>query len=234
MNETKSRQKLRRTYCEYSDSGFISKPRKNPETQTYDWDGIAVNHSPIKGKSVVATQPLPMNLMIPYGGHHIQDAKHADDMAKNHPSSSNFTHYIVVSTHDSNQVASSFLDGHSQFYPKDEYNNAWIGSLVNEPSVGELPNANLVWLDPKTVKCPKYPLMTRRTMNIFVQLNRNIDTGEEIMVDYGYSESDYENLNYESFKYPKKQKIALPTGKRERKPVNYVAMHTEMYKFPTY
>ncbi len=201
--ERNERRKGQCTYYEFPESGFISKPSKNKLDGLYVWNGVEIFESS-KGKGLRATQMLPSGLMIPYGGVFLTNINNIKQKCENNKNS-DWSDYLIMSKSDNDNNSIAHLDAHQRHYPQNgELKNAWIGSLVNEPSVGEIPNSEFVWCD-KTIKFPKYPLMDKN-MNVFIQLKQTVYTWEEILVDYGYCQQTREDLHYETYNFPKNKR----------------------------
>lgn len=213
-----------RTYYEIPETCFISKPKFDTKLNSYQWDGISVFTSVTKGKGIKATQPLPKGFLIPYGGVHVTNQNEVNKLCRSNQKN-DFSSYLIVSKYDENENPIAYLDAHPRHYPPNVGNHSWIGSLVNEPSVGEMPNSKLVWCDEDQIKPPKYPFMSSK-MNVFVELTKDINQGVEIVTDYGYSKKICMQLKYESFKYPKKSDVEKrPTLYRTSKSIDYIVFN---------
>jgi len=102
------------------------------------------------------------------------------------------------------------LDANSHKYPQNIPKNSWIGSYCNEPKLNESVNAILVVLvDCDKKHIPAYPAIDKSNQ-AFIEITNVIKKGEQILVDYGLSNTVHKRLGY-NFKTDKRKYVTAKT-----------------------
>ena len=162
---------------------FIDLPKVNSAKNVYEWDGIIVKETKDKGLGVfIDKKCIKTDLMIPMGG---RKTFFSDSIYKN--SGRGRANYVATADIDSDDNACSIIDGHPIEYLW-TIQHAWIGQLVNEPSLGETVNAVILEYDSSDgLIIPQYPNIDCSGEKIVViKLTEDIEPGKEILVDYKY------------------------------------------------
>ena len=167
---------------------FISLPvvqEVNGE-KVYCYDGIKIEFiSETKGHGVIASKPLKKGFSFPYGGRILTSLEEVIKLRKRSGRPSAPADYIIINRWNSKNEPVAWLDGNPLVYNKlypTEPSGAWIGAFVNEPSEGIKPNGTFI---ARSHAFKRYPNM--HDCNVYIKLIENVNIGEEIVVNYGYS-----------------------------------------------
>jgi hypothetical protein len=143
----------------------------------YVWSCVEVRAAgPGHGRGVYATRALPAGLLLPYGGAPLRRQR-LSVLAKR--DQDNYVAFAADGAIDANPCL--LPAGHS---------DAWVGSLVNEASPGQLYNCRLVWwgeAQSDTADAPVYPHAPRWTHALFIELMVNVPAGGELLTSYHYT-----------------------------------------------
>ena len=148
-----------------------------------------VIRDPTKGIGLVAKKDLPKNLCIPYGGKYLTPRewkhlyKHCNDGGFHR-----ISHTAEVDClRDDGEVELGALDAHPTRMQQEQVPaGAWPGAYCNQGITRTELNGKLLQHDERCT-APAYQWMDNQCRPLFVQLTRPVLTGEEILVDYGYS-----------------------------------------------
>jgi hypothetical protein len=175
-----------------SDLNFIYVPTRivNQSGVTeYIWDGLDVRITE-KGRSVFAIKVIEKETLIPYGGHEIFGDRYSEVCKIDKD-----CQWIVAGKKTGVSADSeiiTWLDANPKNYPERAPKNAWIGSLVNLPSIGESANCRLVDFDEKEIiisrNIPSYPFVPKwpKTFVAVEVWPNNIQPGDELLSLYGW------------------------------------------------
>jgi hypothetical protein len=150
-----------------------------PAAGGYVWDGLKVGTHAVKGESVFATAAHAAGLLLPYGGLPVTRAavaalgKHKRDR------------------HVMRLTKRRHVDANPALLPE-RHAHAWLGSLVNEASPGQLYNARYItWSVRDTQDMPAYPHAPPPSHVVFVELMAPLAPGDEVLVAYGVKRREY-------------------------------------------
>jgi hypothetical protein len=224
MRSQNKKNRIVKTYFETNNlNGFVPSPDIDDQNKSFKYQGVEVFNTLNKGLGIRVTQNLSPGFMIPFGGHFRNDKTCIENALKN-SGKNNHTRYLVESLFDKDGKAVAWLDAHERLYnigvPKNKY--AWIGSLVNEPGMGEKCNSELVWI--RGSRRPKYPHMCNN-MNVFLKVIMTIQCGEEILVDYRYSKTSYKKLGYLPVKFQNAKVVDYNTTTRKKRKLDYGSLN---------
>ena len=167
-------------------TNYISKPVLD-STGDFVWDGFKVVPIPGKGLGVVTTRDFGKRYIghrLPYGGIVINSANEQRYLTKHagRKISASYQHgcldFIL------GLEGKSWLDAHPRRYIAGMPKNAWIGSLVNEPSEGQCYNCHYEILSGTQRRfCPDYEYINRDVIGVVV-IDKVLQKGEELCIDY--------------------------------------------------
>ena len=187
-------------------TNYISKPVLDSKSGDFVWDGFQVNPIPGKGLGVVTTRAFGKRFIgyrLPYGGIVINSSKEYDYLSKN--AGRKFEGYqhghldFVIEGNAVKDEVVSWLDAHPRRYLPEMPKNAWLGSLVNEPSIGQRYNCHYEIL-PGTQRrhCPDYEYLNRDVIGVVV-IDKVLKKGEELCISYygNNSKRVYKRLGFQ-------------------------------------
>ena len=172
-------------------TNYISKPVLDSKSGDFVWDGFQVIPIPGKGLGVVTTRAFGKRFIgyrLPYGGIVINSSKEYYYLSKN--AGRKFEGYqhghldFVIEGNAVKDEVVSWLDAHPRRYLPEMPKNAWLGSLVNEPSKEQLYNCHYEIL-PGTQRrhCPDYEYLNRDVIGVVV-IDKVLKKGEELCISY--------------------------------------------------
>ena len=187
-------------------TNYISKPVLD-STGDFVWDGFMIVPIPGKGLGVVTTRPFGKRYIgyrLPYGGVLIDSLKKHINLAKNAGRKlySSYQHGCLDFILDGNEVEGkvvNWLDAHPRRYFPGMPTNAWIGSLVNEPSEGQCYNCHYEILTRgERLFCPDYEYINRDVIGVVV-IDKELQKGEELCISYygNNSKRVYKRLGFQ-------------------------------------
>lgn len=226
MDRNIRKTRMAKTYFDSENvNGFVPSPVIDKKTNCYRYYGVEVFTTENKGLGLRATQNLSPGCLIPFGGLFRRDETCIENAFKN-SGKNDYTRYLIVSQFNKDGKAVAWLDAHDRLYnmgvKKAKF--AWIGSLVNEPGMGEFCNSELVWIE--GLKRPKYPYMCKN-MNVFLQVLTTVRVGDEILVDYQYSKTSYKKLNYLPSKFLIDKNVVYNTVTRTKRKLDYNTLNKD-------
>ncbi len=163
------------------------------------WPKLEIKDLGTKGLGLCAKQPIKENYLIPYGGAKLTKSQATGLLChsarfRSDGSCNTKANYLISTDSTNTQTIDGHPDRFDLVFP-DGPENAWIGTLVNEPDVTERANCRLVFLSPMDNTGPDYPCIDRHCP-LFIATACDIEAGEELMVRYGWSKKRYSFLNY--------------------------------------
>lgn len=172
-------------------TNYISKPVLDSQSGDFAWDGFSVIPIPGKGLGVVTTRSFGKRFIgyrLPYGGVVIDSAIEHANLAKNagrgFAAFKNGALDFILEGNVVKDEVVSWLDAHPRRYLPGMPKNAWLGSLVNEPSEGQCYNCHYEIL-PGTQRrhCPDYEYLNRDVIGVVV-IDKVLKKGEELCISY--------------------------------------------------
>ena len=140
-----------------------------------------------RGKSVFATEVIEPETIFPYGGLEIFMKQYLE---------TSDTQWMVNGKRLDDDIPDSefytWLDANPKYYPSSAPLNAWIGSLVNQPNLGETDNCRIIDFDftEKASKLiPAYPFVSKWPKTfICIETIARVEPGDQLLCLYGWDE----------------------------------------------
>jgi hypothetical protein len=183
----------------------ISKPVLDSNGD-FVWDGFKIVPIPGKGLGVVTTRAFGKRYIghrLPYGGIVFNSANEHRYLVKNAGRRyASYQHGISDFILDGNEVEGevvNWLDAHPRRYFPGMPTNAWIGSLVNEPSEEQCYNCHYeILTDTERLFCPDYEYINRDVIGVVV-IDKVLNKGEELCISYygNNSKRVYKRLGFQ-------------------------------------
>lgn len=157
---------------------------------TYQYSNVEVRDIPLIGVGVFASSRIKKGFTLPYGGILLSE-KEAITASKNPRRNRRNSYTCSSRDHYNDDPESDFhlWDAHPSHLASLQADNGepnrvhgWVGALLNEPREGE-PNCELRQYNSMPAKYP------HTNSPIFVVALRRIEEGEELTLDYGYSDA---------------------------------------------
>jgi len=156
---------------------------------SYVWTHLEVKQDIIKGKYVTALHRLSVadTPLLPYGGLYINKLPWKKDVSKRRKP----LDWIVEQDLDTDGSPIGWLDANPCNYPQSAAINAWIGSLLCEPSAmsNDVYNCRVVVLsaDIEFKNLHNYPHISD-SCRVYIEIIRDIEIGESLCLSYKYSD----------------------------------------------